>query len=177
MPEAALKSPTDEELARDLSAGDLAAFDQLVERHQRRIRTLAFRLSGALSEVDDLTQETFLRVYRHRDAFQPERPFATWVTRICVNVCLTHRHRARRHVALERVPEPAAPAGDPAGALSVKQVLDALAEPFRTTLILRVFGGLSYEEIAAEMTCSLGTVMSRLSRARAQVREQLEEKP
>ena len=181
---------TDEDLARLLAGGDAQAFEELVDRHQRRVRTLCYRLSGNLAEAEDLTQETFLRVFRHRDAYQPDRPFARWLKRICVNVCLTHRQRERpgRVVPLADVDagpmaaraggerDPAAHAAEREAARAVQEVIRELPEPFRNTLVLRVFGELSYQEIAEELGCSPGTVMSRLARARALVREMLEGK-
>ena len=188
MPEVQQQGRTDEELARQLVGGDELAFEELVDRHQRRIRTLCWRISGSIEEAEDLTQETFLRVFRHRDAYQLDRPFHTWLKRICVNVCLTHRERQRRRgVVLELNPKredaaasarPADPQDqvvDAAAAHSVKQVIDLLSEPFRTTLVLRVFGGLSYQEIADELGCSLGTVMSRINRARLAVKTNLKD--
>lgn len=192
VPEAVAVQATDEELAERLGRGSTAAFEELVERHQRRIRTLCWRMTGLLQEVDDLAQETFLRVFRHRDAYQAGKPFHTWLKRICVNVCLTHRERERRHgpvlelTDVERratrggpgtapPADPEATVSDAQAAHSVRRVLEALAEPFRTTLILRVFGGLSYQEIADELGCSPGTVMSRINRARIQVKTHLKD--
>jgi RNA polymerase sigma-70 factor (ECF subfamily) len=179
-------TPADEVLAERLVGGDPIAFEALVDRHGRRVRTLCYRMSGSLSEADDLAQETFLRVYRHRGTYQAGKPFGTWLHRICVNVCLTHRERQRRQPPVARLPEgdrrppPEAPAGasaDPEARAAeaqlvgaVQRIVGALAEPFRTTLILRVFAGLSYQEIADVLGCGLGTVMSRINRARAQVR-------
>ena len=148
-------------------------------------------MTGATSEGDDLAQETFLRVFRHRDAYQAGKPFSTWLQRICVNVCLTHQERQKKRgpaLDLDQAEERAARTGksaspaDPEAKVSaadaahtVQRVLVALAEPFRTTLILRVFGNLSYQEIADELGCSLGTVMSRINRARIQVKTHLKD--
>lgn len=194
MPEAVPVGASDEELAERLAGGDQAAFAELVDRHQRRVRTLCWRMTGRGEEAEDLAQETFLRVFRHRDAYQPGRPFESWLKRICVNVCLTHQENVRRRGpvlalgdadagpvavaaavagARDRDPEAKAFASDAAS--KVQRVVQAVTEPYRTALVLRVFGGLSYQEIAAELGCSVGTVMSRLSRARALAKHLLED--
>lgn len=182
--------PSDEDLVRLVVAGDASAFAELVGRHQRRIRTLCWRITGNSDESLDLTQETFLRVYNHRTAYQPGKPFVVWLQRICANVCLTHNERLRRRLPMAGLDDdddssvPAAPSAavDPETRVSetdaadaVHRMVQALADPFRTTLVLRVFGGLSYQEIADELGCSLGTVMSRINRARMQLRSRLKD--
>ena len=176
-------SPTDEEL---MGEGSAAAFAELVVRHQRRIRLLCWRVSGSLAESEDLAQETFIRAYHHRDSFQPGKPFVAWLQRICVNVCLTHNERLRHRPPVDALAheddcpvlaadDPEARVADADAADRVQRVVERLAEPFRTTLVLRVFGGLSYQEIAGELGCSLGTVMSRINRARMQLRNHLKD--
>jgi RNA polymerase sigma-70 factor (ECF subfamily) len=133
----------------------------------------------------------FLRVFRHRESFQAGRSFRAWLDRICVNVCLTHREETRRRDALVSLvaDEPPAAAArsasdggrsDPenrAGAAdlarSLGRILMTLPAPYRAALVLRAFGGLSYQEIAETLQCSIGTVMSRLNRARLRVQGQL----
>jgi RNA polymerase sigma-70 factor (ECF subfamily) len=186
---------TDEDLAARLVRGDPAAFEALVDRHEARIRTLCWRITGSQRESEDLTQEVFLRVYRHRDTYRPDKPFRQWLNRICVNVCLSQQKRQRlaesgvRLVALDEaqdthvqpgVPAPLSPEGHAAmadGVRTVQATLARLTEPFRSTLILRVFGELSYQEIAEALGCSLGTVMSRVNRARNLVKDQLKDLP
>lgn len=184
----------DEALASQLSAGDAGAFDALVRRHHKRVRSVCYRMTGSPHEADDLTQETFLRVFRHRDSYQPGRPFRVWLHRICVNVCLTHCQSQRRHGALVSLadsdrmeplePTPAARAADPEAQAghnelvrSVHNALQDLAPGFRSALVLRLFGELSYLEIANALGCSIGTVMSRINRARLKIRDALGERP
>lgn len=182
---------SDEELARSFVAGDPQAFDLVVDRHAARVRAVAYRITGSVAESEDLAQEVFLRVYRHRETYRADRPFKTWLDRICVNVCLTHQKKLQLAGGLGRpaaydegagaqtAPGAAEPLSPEAHAShrdserTVERVLRALAEPFRTTLVLRVFGGLSYQEIADALGCSLGTVMSRVNRARNQIRDRL----
>jgi RNA polymerase sigma-70 factor (ECF subfamily) len=182
---------SDEELARSFVAGDPRAFEQVVDRHAPRVRAVAYRITGSVAESEDLAQEVFLRVYRHRESYRADRPFKAWLDRICVNVCLTHQKRMQlagglarpaaydETIAAHGAPGAAAPLSPEAHAShrdserTVEKVLKALAEPFRTTLVLRVFGGLTYQEIADSLGCSLGTVMSRVSRARNQIRDRL----
>lgn len=193
MREAAALSVPDEDLAARLVAGDQEAFETLVRRHHRRVRSLCYRMTGSANEAEDLSQETFLRVYRHRETYQLGRRFRVWLDRICMNVCLTHQDRVRRLGPVVRlgehdqsVPASALPGGaerqDPEARAqmnemmaSVKRVTQGLPGPYRAALVLRIFGGLSYQEIADVLGISMGTVMSRINRARIRVRNQLKD--
>lgn len=183
----------DEELAARLVAGEREAFEALVDRHAQRVRLLCWRITGSHRDTEDLTQEVFLRVFRHRDTYRSDRPFRQWLNRICVNVCLTFQKRQRladasvRLVGLDEAlgaaeappgPSPSSPEARAAMAdslRSVQAVLARLAEPFRTTLVLRVIGELSYQEIADSLGISIGTVMSRVNRARNLVKDRLKD--
>ena len=193
MREAAVAQPTDEDLAGQLVAGDQVAFEALVRRHHKRVRSLCYRMTGSTAEAEDLSQETFLRVFRHRETYQVGRRFRVWLDRICMNVCLTHQERLRRVGPVVRlgdqahtVPASALPGGaarqDPearAGmnelVASVKKITAGLPAPYRAALVLRLFGGLSYQEISEVLGISIGTVMSRINRARIKVRNALED--
>lgn len=187
MPEVRTVIEPDEDLLRRVCAGDAAAFAALVDRHQRRVRLLCWRITGSFDEAQDLTQEVWVRVHHHRASYQPGKPLTAWLQRIAVNVCLTFNERMRRRLpvcALEEDEDTPvlAPAADPAqlfaeaaGADGVQRVVERLAEPFRTTFVLRVFGELTYQEIANELNCSLGTVMSRINRARQHLKSHLKD--
>lgn len=184
---------TDEELADRLLAGDQEAFEVLVRRHHGRVRSLCYRMTGTRADAEDLSQETFLRVFRHRETYQSGRRFRVWLDRICMNVCLTHQERIKRTGPIVRLGDRTGelPAGALVGAAerqdpearaqmnemlkSVAKVTQDLPAQYRAALVLRIFGGLSYQEIADVLGISMGTVMSRINRARIRVRNQLKD--
>src|SRR5438874_2459869 len=106
--ETAVAPPSDEDLASRLQAGYQSAFEVLVRRHHKRVRSLCYRMLGSANEAEDLAQETFLRVYRHRETYQAGRRFRTWLDRICMNVCLTHQERVRAQGPIVRLGDQAA---------------------------------------------------------------------
>ncbi|MBN1675634.1 MAG: sigma-70 family RNA polymerase sigma factor [Kiritimatiellae bacterium] len=184
-----------EELARQFQEGNERAFDKLVFAFRRPMFNLAYRMLNDYEEATDLTQEIFVKMYRALGKFQGASSFATWLYAIAANTCRT-RLRRRRRVAQHEVPafdgvEPAGtdepgnpgprPAASPSELLQRKEirqlVQDAVATlplDFRPVIIMRDIQGLSYEQIALSLGCSLGTVKSRLSRARVMVKERLE---
>lgn len=193
MREAAVSAASDEDLAGRLVAGDQEAFEALVRRHHRRVRSLCYRMTGTMNEAEDLSQETFLRVFRHRETYQVGRRFRTWLDRICMNVCLTHQEKVKRVGPVVRMGEAtveisaaalpgAAERQDPEARArmnetlaKVREVTQELPAQYRAALVLRIFGGLSYQEIAEVLSISIGTVMSRINRARVRVRNQLKD--
>lgn len=193
MREAAVSAASDEDLAGRLVAGDQEAFEALVRRHHRRVRSLCYRMTGTMNEAEDLSQETFLRVFRHRETYQVGRRFRTWLDRICMNVCLTHQEKVKRVGPVVRMGDQtveisaaalpgAAERQDPEARArmnetlaKVKEVTQELPAQYRAALVLRIFGGLSYQEIAEVLSISIGTVMSRINRARVRVRNQLKD--
>ncbi|MCS6844405.1 MAG: sigma-70 family RNA polymerase sigma factor [Caldilineales bacterium] len=170
--------------------GDLAAFNQLVLLYQGMAYNLAFRMLGDTEAAADATQEAFIKAYRNLGQYRGGA-FRAWVLRIVTNVCYDHLRNLRRRPAssLEDMAVDAEHVGelvDPAEAPSdyalrqelgrvIQQAIARLPSPQRTVLILSDIEGLSYEEIAEVMQTSLGTVKSRLSRARAKVRDYLME--
>ena len=180
----------DETLCRRVAAGDEAAFDMLVARHQGRAYRLAWSLLRDAEDARDLSQEAFLRVYRTAATFRGEAKFSTWFYRILVNLCLDHRRRGRwwRRLAGERPgPDPAdelerqpAPGVDPIDALGQAQVMtrvwDEVDRPSpqqRAAVVLQVQEDLSTSEIAAVLACSEATVRVHLHRAVRALRKTL----
>ena len=178
---------SDEVLCRRVAAGDEAAFDLLVARHQGRAYRLAWSLLRSAEDARDLSQEAFLRVYRTAGTFRGEAKFSTWFYRILVNLCLDHRRRGRwwRRLgesaagddALEREP---APVPDPADVLGQAQLMarvwaevDHLSPQQRAAVILQVQEELSTSEIAAVLACSEATVRVHLHRAVSALRKTL----
>ena len=161
--------PTDEELIAAWRAGRADSFDRLVERHMKRIYTLAFRLAGTHDEADDLAQETFIRAHRGLDRFRGEAKFGTWVTRILLNLA---RNPRRVHLPLATVPEPATSAqGALIGLLEaerhqqVRNAVASLPEKQRQTLLLRLFEGLRFREIASVLGTTTGTAKANFFHA------------
>lgn len=173
--------PPDAELVGRAAAGDASAFRELVERHQLRVYQIVHRMLRDRTDADDVTQETFVRVFRNLDRFDREREFGPWLHTIARNAALNFiASRGRRKAAsLEELrdkgaPPPASREESPLESLARREVvervrgaMEALPEEQRLVITLREFDGLAYDEIAATLGIPIGTVMSRLSRARA----------
>jgi RNA polymerase sigma-70 factor (ECF subfamily) len=161
--------PTDEELVRRYVGGDSAAFGTLVERHERRVYNLAYRMLGRPEDAADATQEVFLICLRKLGGFRGRSAFTTWLHRVAVNVCFESlRKRTREVPAGEEVEPPPGPdhAETSAAAVDVHRALQNVPEEFRTVLILHDVQGVPYEEIAETLGTPIGTVKSRLHRGR-----------
>ena len=176
--------PTDEELVEEARRGEPSAFRTLVERHYQKVFGVAMGMVRNRDDALDLTQETFLHVHRGLRGFRFSAKFSTWLYRIVTNLCIDHFRRVGRlphAVELPRPeegdeapmewPDPAAERPDDMVHWSeVRQALEKafgqLSSSHRAVMVLRELEGLSYEEIATVLGCSLGTVMSRLHYAR-----------
>ena len=178
--------PDEAELIRRCQAGDVSAFEPLVEKYRQRVWRLAYQVLRDREEAWDCAQEAFVRAFQSLSRFRGQSAFYTWLFRITVNVA-TDRHRSRgarsRAFGPEQVPEEewARTAADPAGkpddaALDaerrerIRQALDSLPLKARTIIMLSDIEGLSYREIAQVLNCPIGTVMSRLHNARRKLR-------
>ena len=177
-------------LIEETMGGNPLAFQLLVERYQERVFSLVRHYTRSAVEVEDIAQDTFLKVYRKLASFQRQSSFSTWLYRIAVNTALDFLKKAGRspvHVVEDPELLPGGPAvqeGPRLGAPDARlereelarithQVLDELPEIFRTVLVLREFEDLSYQEMADVLGISIGTVESRLFRARARFKEAL----
>lgn len=179
------------ELVSRSQEGDQAAFAELVERYHKKVYNLAYRMLGHGEDARDLTQEVFLKAYFALPDFRGDCTFATWLYRITTNLCLDSLRRRREQVAFSLDEPLQTEKGTLARQLQadeegpeaiverrefqflVQQLIATLPPEQRLVLILRELQGLSYEEIALIMQCSLGTVKSRLSRARNALKEKL----
>ncbi|MBT9141000.1 MAG: ECF RNA polymerase sigma-E factor [Dehalococcoidia bacterium] len=168
---------------------DLTAFEQLVNLYQARVYTLAQRLTGNNTDAEDLAQEAFVRAYRALENFRGDADFGTWLHRITVNVWLNGQRKQRVGTSFsldepfqigegEFLREMPCFEHDPermtmALHLSefMQKALDDLSKEQKAVLLLREVEELSYEEIAVMLNCSLGTVRSRLSRAKEALRK------
>jgi RNA polymerase sigma-70 factor (ECF subfamily) len=177
----------DAPLVERAKQGDVKAFEMLVVKYQRRIERLIGRMVRDVDLVPDIAQETFIRAYRALPQFRGESAFYTWLYRIAVNTAkkslmelkrdplVTEAARVSRDEDEDppRVENEPSDAATPDAVLASKQIaaavnfaVEALSEDLRQAITLREIEGLSYEEIAALMNCPIGTVRSRIFRAR-----------
>ena len=179
---------TDRELVARAGAGDQEAFEQLVRDNQNRVYSLAVRLVGDREEAADLAQEAFLRAWQGLSSFQGESSFSTWIYRLTTNVCIDYLRRKKRRQEVEPAvslddedsgwAEPADVTQDPHRKLeeaergrALARGLERLPEHQRQVLVMRELSGLSYQEIGAATGLDLGTVKSRIARARLALRK------
>jgi len=160
-------------------AGDRAAFDLLMRRHERLVLGTAYRLAGNLEDAQDASQEVFLRLYRNLAKLEAGN-LAAWLYRVTVNVCHDARRRRPSTVPVDDAPELAA-AGDPQQSADeaerralLLRSLRMLSEKERAALVLRDLEGLSTAEVAGVLGSSVGTVRSQISKARLKMRDFVE---
>ena len=164
--------PDDRDLVRAYLRGDRGAFARLVERHQRRVYNIAYRMLGRPEDAADAMQDVFLTCLRKLSGFRGDAAFTTWLHRITVNTCHDIlRRRAREQPAREGDAEPPEPVvRDPAdaavAAVEVGRALARVPLEFRAALVLHDVRGLPYEEIAEILGAPVGTVKSRIHRGR-----------
>jgi RNA polymerase sigma-70 factor (ECF subfamily) len=181
---------SDQQLVRRVQDGDQTAFNLLVLKYQHRVLKLVSRFVNDAAEAEDVAQEAFLKAYRALPSFRGDSAFYTWLYRIAINTAkntlVSNRRRPvdfnldlqdpeqyERHARLKE--------GDtPEGVLlteeirrTVEQAMEQLPEDLRTAIVLRELEGLSYEEIAEAMDCPVGTVRSRIFRAREAIDRKL----
>jgi RNA polymerase sigma-70 factor (ECF subfamily) len=172
--------------------GDQAAFDKLIRAYEKRVYNLAYRLSGHYDEANDISVDAFLRVFQAIRLFRGDANFSTWLFRIVTNVYLDRRKRTKnkQHLSLEEyieleentvsrqvedsAPTPAEVAEGSERWEKIQEAINALPDYQRAMIVLYHTEGLSYEEIAQVMSLNIGTVKSRLNRARLVLREKLE---
>ena len=180
----------DQELVARAQAGDRRAFDLLVLKYQQKVAGLIGRYLRDPNEVQDVAQEAFIKAYRALGGFRGESAFYTWLYRIAINAAKNHlasrgRRPPRDDMEMEvaeqlesggRLREMGTPENHLLSeeiAQTVQQALDDLPEDLRTAIVLRELEGLSYEEIAEAMDCPIGTVRSRIFRARDAIDKRL----
>jgi RNA polymerase sigma-70 factor (ECF subfamily) len=181
----------DQQLVERAQRGDKRAFEMLVMKYQRKLARLLSRLVRDPAEVEDVTQEAFIKAYRALPGFRGDSAFYTWLYRIGINTAKNYLvalgRRAPTTTALdneeaegfedaEALHDNATPESELAGkeiATTVNRAMEALPEDLRTAITLREIEGLSYEEIASLMNCPIGTVRSRIFRAREAIAAEL----
>lgn len=164
-----MASASDEELVRRFVAGDRAAFSALVERHERRVYNVAYRVLGRPEDAADATQEVFLTCLRKLRGFRGTSAFTTWLHRVTVNACYDALRKRAREEPAEDLPDRAAGADlaeRAVAAVDVHRALGRVPPEFRVVLVLHDIQGVPYEDIAESLGAPLGTVKSRLHRGR-----------
>ena len=179
---------TVDELVRAASKGDEEAFGELVRLHEKKVYNLALRLCGSPEDAADVAQEAFLSAWKGLPSFRGESGFSTWLYRLTSNACidlLRRTKRQRSEVSLDGeetgidpvdpTPAPQEQAERAELRQAVTDALRQLGDSHRQALVLREMQELSYEEIAAVLDVDLGTVKSRISRARSALRKILQQ--
>jgi RNA polymerase sigma-70 factor (ECF subfamily) len=179
-----LEQVSDEILAGRAASGDMKAFEELVNRHRMPVYRLARSITGNHDDADDAAQETFIKIYRALDTYDQERPFKAWLKRIAYNTSLNVLRASRLRsskTADSDLTELADPSPGPChhleagqAAAGVRWAVNSMPTELRATLLLRTVEGMSYKDIANATGVRIGTVMSRLSRARERVSQALE---
>lgn len=181
---------TDQELVRRVQAGDQSAFNLLVLKYQHRVLKLVGRFVNDPTEAEDVAQEAFLKAYRALASFRGDSAFYTWLYRIAINTAknalVSQRRRPvdfdldlqdpdqyERQAKLKEADTPEGVLLTDEIRAVVEEAMEQLPEDLRTAIVLRELEGLSYEEIAEAMDCPVGTVRSRIFRAREAIDKKL----
>lgn len=163
------------QLVRAATGGDLNAFEQLVQRLQRRVYGFSYQHLRDLDEAQDLTQEIFVKLYRNLDRFDQSRPFEPWFWKLAANTAINYRRK--------RVPTPTDQQAGPEAASPERRehdpaLVEALSEldpSYRMPLLLHYYADLSLEQVGLSLNLSVPAIKSRLHRARALLRHALAE--
>lgn len=185
---------SDEELVIACQAGSKEAMEYLVKKHQRSVYSLLYQLAPDWPDTSDLAQEVFIRVYKGIRSLRNPKTFRSWLNQIVVNLFYDELRRRPRRLPtisidapiesdsgesdlVREIPDPSLKPDERSLVHEldqfVKKAMAQLPEQFRTAIVLRELQGLSYEEIAKEIGCELGTVKSRIARARGRLQEVL----
>ena len=183
-------TPSDEELIERFQNGDLYAFDLIVKRYKDQLINFAYRFLGDLEDSEDIVQETFLRVFRKKDAYKNVAKFSTWIYTITGNLAKTELRRRKRRKLLSisnlgynnkdyELPDlkkgPEERVDLSIQDEMIQKAINSLSKKFKEVIILRDIQELSYEEISNIAKIPLGTVKSRVNRGRLKLQEKLSE--
>ncbi|MDD2481440.1 MAG: sigma-70 family RNA polymerase sigma factor [Lutispora sp.] len=171
--------------------GNLDAFEELISAYERKAYNIAYRMMGNEEDAKDMAQEAFIKIYKSIQNFREESSFSTWLYRIVTNVCLDELRKRKKDklVPLElsietekgtAIVELSAERETPEDIYErvekrhlIQNAISSLGEDYKTVIILRDIQGFGYEEIATMLNCSLGTIKSRINRARNLLKEKL----
>jgi RNA polymerase sigma-70 factor, ECF subfamily len=182
-------SAADQELITECLAGSADAFGQLVLRYQNRLYNTLVNITGSAEDARDVAQDAFVHAFQKLSTFRGQSAFYSWLFRIALNAAISRKRKTKRTVAsIDAARENAGieptdthPDTHPSHSMEVserqalvRQGLAQLSEEFRTVLILKEIEGLKYDEIAEMVDCPIGTVRSRIHRARVELRQKLE---
>src|SRR4030042_1740590 len=177
----------DFDLISSFKRGDKSAFEEIVLRYQNRIYNLCIYMLGNIHEAEDVAQDTFIKAYQNLNKFKPDSSLHTWLYRIAVNTCIDYKRKpffeslfksskegdefVADHPSYSPSPERLYESEQIGKAIHL--ALGRLSEKLRTVIVLKEIEGLSYGEIAEVLGVSIGTVKSRISRAREELKELL----
>jgi RNA polymerase sigma-70 factor, ECF subfamily len=187
---------SDQQLVKRTLLGNSQAFEELVQIYQNKVYTLAYRYMGNEDDANDMSQEAFIKAYRSLHSYKGDASFGTWIYRITTNVCLDELRRRKRRIVPLSLDEPLATLdGDEMEreisdrslaadtvyeskefSQNIQLLLSEMKPEHKTVIVLRDMMGLSYEEVALVLDCSIGTVKSRISRARNILQKKLVER-
>lgn len=184
-------SVDDRQLIDECLKGRTEAYGELVRRYQDRVYNTVFRLLGQAEDAQDVAQETFLNAFHSLDSFKGDSQFFTWLYRIAVNAAISLKRKQRVALRLEHGYRAGAVSAEPTDVSEwsqpglalekadeerrMQEVLNRLSPDHRSVLVLKEIDGLKYEDIAEVLQVPIGTVRSRLFRAREELRELLEQ--
>jgi RNA polymerase sigma-70 factor, ECF subfamily len=189
------RNVSDTPLIREAQGGDMAAFEELVEKYDRHVLSLAFSYARNSDDAKDIYQETLIRAYRSISKFELRSEFSTWLYRIATNVCISFKSSQKKYVDMFKGGSPAAsgeravePRGDPPSSLStegeffraelgreIERALDNLSPMQRLVFTMKHYEGYKLREIAAITKCAEGTVKKHLYEAVRRLQNELEE--
>lgn len=187
---------SDQQLVKRTLRGDTYAFEELVKTYQNKVYMLAYRYMSNEDDANDMAQEAFIKAYRSLRSFKGDASFGTWIYRITTNVCLDELRRRKRKIVPLSLDEPLATLdGDDIEreisdhsmaadviyekkefSQNIQMLLDEMKPEHKSVIVLRDIMDLSYEEIAVVLDCSIGTVKSRISRARNLLQKKITER-
>src|SRR5438132_5148175 len=182
------KNPNDRDLVSRARRGDREAVTQLIVQYQVPLYNMALRMVGGREDAADISQEAFLRAWEKIRTLR-EAPFKSWLSQIAANLCYDHFRRDRRYGAMPdeeisnviglgiATPDPQEQSEASERNRLVRESIQALEHDMRIAIVLRDVNGMAYDEIASVLRVPLGTVKSRIARARAQVQERLQQYP
>jgi RNA polymerase sigma-70 factor, ECF subfamily len=176
----------DFELTQSASKGDMAAFEEIYQRHHRRVYSICLRMLQNAHEAEDLTQDVFIQLYRKIGSFRGDSAFTTWLHRMTVNQVLMHFRK--RNVKFEKVTEEGeTPDQIVAGTsnpdkmpivdkIALQNAIEQLPDGYKNVFVLHDVEGFEHEEVAKILGCSVGTSKSQLHKARLKLRKLLKKK-
>ncbi|KUO48976.1 MAG: hypothetical protein APF76_10100 [Desulfitibacter sp. BRH_c19] len=178
-------------LVQQVKDGNIASFEMLVARYEKQVYNITYRYTGNRDDAFDLSQEAFLKAYRGIKNFRQESTFKTWVYHIASNVCRDYLRKGKKYIEVSIDESVRGEDGDMEKQFAdsnkgpdevyeskelsefIQSIIDDLQQEYKEVIVLREIQQLSYEEIAKVLNCSLGTIKSRLNRARKILKEKI----